>query len=78
VVACYACNKEIEEKDVLYDVDCIPWCSAECANRTYKEWSRMYPSNCQACGKVIVDNPVRHDAWGDMIFCSWKCLEGYG
>lgn len=56
MIACYGCGKALEETKVLYDIDRLPFCSAQCANATYEKWGKTFIGSCPMCGRQILDN----------------------
>jgi hypothetical protein len=78
VTTCYYCFKEIPDKDVVFDHDCIPFCSKLCADKTFDQVNNVPNRFCKFCGKQFFGSPVVPLEWPNYTFCSWGCVDIYG
>jgi hypothetical protein len=78
VATCYYCFKEISDKDVMLDHDCIPFCSKSCADKTYGQVNNVSLRICKFCGNKIGKTPIVALEWPQHTFCSWGCVDLYG
>lgn len=79
MTTCYNCFQDISDGKVIFDHDCMPFCSHECSKAVYDKVNNVQPkytAYCPNCGKGMSN--LSSNKISDVWFCSLECLESYG